>query len=360
MSRHLEEVKERVFEKNVDAILVLNLEGSNRITTRYLSNFTGSFSALLITPKRHIIITDSRYWVQVKEESDFELVKYVPPKTFFEVVADLINNLELRKIAIEKDRISAANFDWFASKVNCEFEDVSSLIVEVRATKSEDEIEKMKVAAQIAEEAFKKMLEIARPGIKETELAAYMEYQIKLMEAEDIAFETILASGYRGALPHGKASEKAVQLGEPVVVDWGARYKGYNSDITRVFCIGEPNDEVKEIYDIVYTAQKMARETIKAGMTGKEVDAIARDYISQCGYGEYFGHSLGHGLGLEVHENPSLSYRYESPLEIGQVVTIEPGIYLEGKFGIRIEDDVVVRENGCDVITSLPREITVI
>ena len=181
MSRHLEEVKNKIFEKDVDALLVLNLEGSNKITTRYLSGFTGTFSALLITPKRHIIITDSRYWVQVKEESDFELVKYTPPKTFFEVVADLISNLELRRVAIEKERISAANFDWFASKVNCEFEDVSSIIVEVRATKSEDEIEKMKVAAQIAEEAFKKMLEIARPGIKETELAAYMEYQIKLL-----------------------------------------------------------------------------------------------------------------------------------------------------------------------------------
>jgi len=360
VSKHLEEVKNKIFEKNVDALLVLNLEGSNKITTRYLSGFTGTFSALLITPKRHIIITDSRYWVQVKEESNFELVKYTPPKTFFEVVADLISNLELRRVAIEKERISAASFDWFASKVNCEFEDVSSIIVEVRATKSEDEIEKMKIAAQIAEEAFKKMLEIARPGIKETELAAYMEYQIKLLGAEDLAFETILASGYRGALPHGKASEKAVQLGEPVVVDWGARYKGYNSDITRVFCIGEPSNEVKEVYNIVYLAQKKARESIKAGMTGKEGDAIARDYITQCGYGEYFGHTLGHGLGLEVHESPSLSYRYERPLEVGQVVTVEPGVYLEGKFGIRIEDDVVIRENGCDLITSLPRELFVV
>lgn len=360
MTKHLEEVKSKIFEKDIDALIVLNVEGSNRVTTRYLSGFTGSFSALLITPRRHIIITDSRYWTQVKQESDFELVKYIPPRTFLETVAELIASLDLRKVAIEKDRISAGYFESLSSKVNAQFEDVSNLIVEVRAKKSEDEIEKMKVAVEIAESAFKKMLEIAKPGMKEYELAAYLEYQMKLLGAEDIAFESIIASGYRGALPHGKASDKVIEKGEPIVVDWGARYQGYNSDLTRVFCIGEPSDKVKQVHRIVYEAQQKALEVIKAGVTGKEVDSIARNHITESGYGEYFGHGLGHGLGLEVHENPSLSLRYDKLLEVGHVVTVEPGIYLENEFGIRIEEDVVVREEGCQILTTLPRELIII
>lgn len=361
MSYSLQVVKERVFEKDIDAILVLNIESSNAVTTRYLSGFTGSFSALLITPKRHIIVTDSRYWTQVKQESTFELVKYIPPKSFLDTVCELVSNMDLRKLAIEKDRISVTHFESLKEKLpNCEFEDISSLLLEIRSIKTEEEVKLVKSAVEIAQEAFKKMLEIAKVGMKEKELAAYMEYQIKLLGADDVAFDTIIASGYRGALPHGKASEKEIAKGEPIVVDWGARYRGYNSDLTRVFCIGEPNDRVREVYKIVYDAQQKALEAIKAGITGKEVDSIARNHISECGYGEYFGHGLGHGLGLEVHENPGLSYRWDKPLIDGQIVTVEPGIYLEGQFGIRIEEDVVVRENGCEILTTLSREIFVI
>ncbi|MCX7653283.1 MAG: Xaa-Pro peptidase family protein [Fervidobacterium sp.] len=360
MDKHLEEVKSKIFEKEIDALIVLNIENSNRVTTRYLSGFTGSFSALLITPKRHIIITDSRYWTQVKHESNFELVKYTPPRTFLETVAELINTLELRKIAIEKDRISAGYFETLSSKVNAQFEDVSNLILDVRAKKSEEEIEKIKIAVEIAENAFKRMLEIVKPGMKEYELSAFLEYQMRLLGAEDVAFESIVASGYRGALPHGKATDKVIEKGEPVVVDWGARYQGYNSDLTRVFCIGEAPEKVKEVYKIVYDAQQKALEIIKAGITGKEVDSVARNHINELGYGEFFGHGLGHGIGLEVHENPSLSYRYDKPLESGHVVTVEPGIYLEGEFGIRIEEDVVVRENGCQILTTLTRELIIV
>ncbi|WP_448376044.1 M24 family metallopeptidase [Fervidobacterium sp.] len=357
----LEKVKAKVFERDIDAILVLNIESSNTVTTRYLSGFTGSFSALLITPKRHIIVTDSRYWTQVKQESTFELVKYIPPRSFLDTVVELIRNLDLRRVAIEKDRISAGVFDSLKDKLNdCEFEDISSLVVEVRSVKEDCEIEKIKVAVDIAQEAFKKMLEIARPGMKEYELAAYLEYQMKLLGADEPAFDTIVASGHRGALPHGKASDKIIEKGEPIVVDWGARYKGYNSDITRVFSIGEPSDTVKQVYNIVYEAQQKALEAIRAGVTGKEIDTIARNHIQEAGYGEYFGHGLGHGLGLEVHENPGLSYRWDKPLIDGQIVTVEPGIYLEGEFGIRIEEDVVVRENGCEILTTLPRNLLII
>ncbi|ODN31175.1 M24 family metallopeptidase [Fervidobacterium thailandense] len=360
MNNHLQEVKDRVFQSGIDAILVLNIESSNTVTTRYLSGFTGSFSALIITPKRHIILTDSRYWTQVKSESDFELVKYLPPKTFLDSIAEILSSLEVKKLGLEKDKISLAHYETLVSKVNCEIEDISAIISDVRSRKSEEEIEQIKVAVEIAEEAFRKMLEIVRPGMKESELAAYLEYQVKLLGAEDVAFESIIASGPRSALPHGRASKKVIEKGEPVVVDWGARYKGYNSDITRVFCIGEPNERVKLVHRIVYEAQQKALEGIKAGKTGREIDEIARNHINEAGYGEFFGHGLGHGLGLEVHESPSLSYRNDKPLEVGNVVTVEPGIYLEGEFGVRIEEDVVVTENGCTVLTTLERGLIIL
>lgn len=359
MNVHLIEVKNKLLEMELDALFVLNIESSNLVTTRYLSGFTGAFAALLITQEREIIVTDSNYWEQVKKESNFELVKYAPPKTFFGTIIDLIRSLNIKKIAIEKDRISAGFFEALKSASNVEFEDVSMLLYEIRAKKSSDEIEKIKVAVEIAEEAFKKLLEIVKPGMKEYEVATYLECQIKSM-GFNTAFDSIVASGYRSALPIGKPSDKIIRKGEPVIVDWGARYQGYNSDLTRVFCIGEPSDKVKHVHKIVYSAQQKVLEIIKAGITGKEIDLVARNYITENGYGEYFGHDLGHGIGLEVHENPALSFWYDRPLEEGHVVTVEPGIYLENEFGIRIEENVVVRKNSCQLLTTLSREIAIV
>ncbi len=356
----LDTFENKIFSEN-DLLLVLNIESSNAVTTRYLSGFSGSFSALIITPKRKIIITDSRYWTQVKEESSFELVKYTRGKTFLEHTVEIVKQFEPKKIAIEKDRINASTFEKLTQMLNdVEFTDVSSILVEARAVKTEKEIEIIQSAVEIAQEAFKKALEIVKPGMKESEFAAYMEYQMKLLGAEKPAFDTIVASGQRGALPHGKASEKTIERGEPVVVDWGAYYKGYNSDITRVFCIGEPNELVKKVHRIVYEAQERALKEIKAGKTGKEIDSLARDYITEMGYGEFFGHGLGHGLGMEVHEMPGLNYVNEKPLHAGNIVTVEPGIYLEGDFGIRIEEDVLVTEEGCRILTTLDRNLIIV
>lgn len=356
----IQEIKDRVFERDVEAILILNVENSSSITTRYLSGFTGSFSALIITPRRNIILTDSRYWTQAKEESTFELVKYVPPKTFLDTVVDILSNLDVRKIGLEKDKISLSTYETLTSRLSCSVEDVSQILSDVRARKSKEEVEKIKIAVRIAEEAFKKMLEIVQEGMSERELAAYLEYQMKILGAEDVAFETIVASGPRGALPHGRATERRIGRGEPVVVDWGARYGGYNSDITRVFSVGEPSDKVKRVHEIVLAAQSRALEKLKAGVTGREVDEVARKLIVDEGYGEYFGHGLGHGLGLAVHEEPSLSYRNDKPLAPGNVVTVEPGVYLEGEFGIRVEEDVLVTDNGCEVLTTLDRSLIVL
>ncbi|ABR30171.1 Xaa-Pro dipeptidase [Thermosipho melanesiensis] len=346
--------------KGLDVLVVLNIESSNKPSTRFISGFTGSFSGTIYSKDRRIIITDSRYWEQVKMESDFELVKYKADKKFLDIIVDFLKKMEVKRVGIEKERTLANHLEYLTENLDVEFVDVSADLLKLRAVKSEKEVEQIRKAIYIAEEAFKKTLEIIRPKITEKEIAAYLEYQIKLLGGDKFSFDTIVASGWRGALPHGIATEKEIEIGEPVVVDWGAYYNGYASDLTRVFCIGEPNDEVKRVHEVVLKAQQEAINIARAGLTGAEIDKASRDYISQNGYGEFFGHSLGHGIGLEVHEEPRLSFSNKEKLPENAVVTVEPGIYLPKKFGIRIEDDIILTNSGCEVLSSLPRDIFVV
>ncbi|MBO8160888.1 MAG: aminopeptidase P family protein [Thermosipho sp. (in: Bacteria)] len=347
-------------EKAVDTLLVLNFENSNNPSQRYVSGFSGSLSAVIFSKDRRLIITDSRYWEQVKIESDFELIKYTGG-SFLDFLVENIKKIKSKVIGIEKGRVSTSVFEKLVKMLdNVEFVDLTEELLNIRAVKTYNEIEKIRKAILIAEEAFRKTLDIVKEGITEKEVAAYLEYQMKLLGADRIAFETIVASGWRGALPHGIASEKKIQKGEPVVVDWGAVYQGYVSDLTRVFCIGEPDEKVREIHKIVLDAQEKALNNIKAGLTGKKIDEFAREHIEEKGYGKYFGHSLGHGIGLEVHEEPRFSPSYDKEISENTIVTVEPGIYLPKEFGIRIEDDVLVTENGCEVLSSLPRNIFVV
>jgi Xaa-Pro aminopeptidase len=194
----------------------------------------------------------------------------------------------------------------------------------------------------------------------EQELKAKLESKMLELGAEGTSFDTIVASGYRGALPHGVASEKVIEQGELITLDFGAYYKGYSSDITRTFAIGEPDEKMKEIYQIVLTANQKGIEAAKAGITGKELDAVARDYITEQGYGEAFGHSLGHGIGLDVHEGPALSKKSDSLLQQNNCVTIEPGIYVDGLGGVRIEDDILITENGCELFTKCTKDLIIL
>ncbi|MDK2885574.1 MAG: Xaa-Pro aminopeptidase [Thermosipho sp. (in: thermotogales)] len=356
----MEKLTNLLKEKNVDALLVFNIENSNNATTRYISGFSGSFSVIIFTRDRRIIITDSRYWEQVRLETEFELIKFSGGQKLVDLVADNLEKLAVKNVGIEKGKISLALFESLKEKIDVNYVDLTKELLQLRAIKTDSEIEKIRKAIFIAEEAFKKTLEIVKEGITEKEVAAYLEYQMKLLGADKIAFETIVASGWRGALPHGIASEKKIEKGEPVVVDWGASYKGYVSDLTRVFCIGKPDQKVIEIHKIVLDAQENAINGIKAGLTGEAIDKMAREHIEKMGYGEKFGHSLGHGIGLEVHEEPRFSPTNKGVIEAGSVVTVEPGIYLPGEFGIRIEDDVLVTDEGCEVLSSLPRNIFVI
>lgn len=223
--------------------------------------------------------------------------------------------------------------------------------------KTDSEIKILKEAAQIADAAFEHILSFIRPGVSEIEVSNELEFFMRKQGATSSSFDIIVASGLRSALPHGVASEKVIEKGDFVTLDFGAYYKGYCSDITRTIAVGEPSDKLKEIYNVVLEAQIRGVNGIKAGLTGREADALTRDYITEKGYGEYFGHSTGHGVGLEIHEAPGLAFRSETVLEPGMAVTVEPGIYIPGVGGVRIEDDIIITSEGNEGSRSLRKNL---
>ncbi|PLV57675.1 aminopeptidase P family protein [Thermotoga sp. SG1] len=351
---------ELAMKKGADAFLIVNVENSSRASSIYFSGFTGSFSIILISESARLLITDPRYTSQAKQETDFE-VREVRDGDFIGVLKNVIKDLNIKVIALEEERLSLSMFRKLSTALGKrKFIGLDEEVKNLRMIKDEKEIGRIKQAIEISERAFLETIQQIRAGMTEKEIAALLEYTMKKEGAEKTAFDSIVASGWRSALPHGKPTEKVVERGDVIVIDFGAVYENYCADITRVVCIGEPSDRVKEIHGIVLEAQERALKNAKAGLTGKQLDSFAREFIVEKGYGEFFGHSLGHGIGLEVHEGPAVSFRNESSLPENAVVTIEPGIYLEGEFGIRIEEDVVLKEQGCEILTTLPRSIFVV
>jgi Xaa-Pro aminopeptidase len=248
----------------------------------------------------------------------------------------------------------------YGDKTEAELVPVSGLVEKLRLIKTDAEIKILKEAAQIADAAFTHILSFIRPGVSELAVSNELEFFMRKQGAAASSFDIIVASGHRSALPHGVASEKLIETGEFVTLDFGAYYKGYCSDITRTITVGEPSQDLKDIYDVVLEAQLRGLDGIRAGVTGKEADALTRDYITEKGYGQYFGHSTGHGIGLEIHEGPGLSIRSDTVLEPGMAVTVEPGIYIAGLGGVRIEDDVIVTKEGNEILTHSPKELIIL
>ncbi len=342
-------------EKKLDAFLA-----THDTDIRYLSGFTGSAGVLWVSKGRNVFITDFRYKIQAEQEVGEKAEIFITDKdkSYTDIIKDqkLIKNEQY----IGFDAYHT-NYDLYR-RFCAEFTEsnlipVKSPLAKLRAQKEESEIENIRQAAKIAMESLAETLPLLRPGITEKEFAAELEYRMRKKGSEKPSFETIVASGWRAALPHGIASEKSIDIGEMVVIDYGATYAGYASDITRTLFLGNPDEKFKKIYNTVLKAQKKAIGTAKAGMTGKEIDDIARNIIIDAGFGENFGHSLGHGLGLVVHDFPMISYRNEEPILENAVVTIEPGIYIEDFGGVRIEDDIIVKKDGTEIITDeLPKE----
>lgn len=338
----------------------LDLEGafiSQPENRRYLSGFTGSAGWLAITQEEALLITDFRYWEQSQLQAPhFELVRIVD--RIDTLMPELVKRLGERRIAFESAHITVDEHQrWMAQNGPVTWVATKDLVEPLRMVKDEMELAAMRRAAALADEAFAYGMTQVRPGMSERELAWLLERTMRERGAEAAAFEIIVAGGPNGARPHARPSDDPLPAGQPIVIDMGACVDGYRSDMTRTICLGEPADPTTfwMVYNTVQAAQQAALERIRAGISGVEADAIAREVIAQAGYGEAFGHSLGHGVGLAIHEGPRLSRWSEDRLEPGMVVTIEPGIYLPGWGGVRIEDMVVVREDGLEVLTLSPK-----
>ncbi len=351
MQTRVNKIAAALQDKAVDALLVLQSE--NRF---YLSGFTGDAGALLITAGQSYIITDFRFIEQAREQSPhLEIIKI--EATLEDALADLAGRLNLHVLGFEADYISYKFYDTLHDKLGeVTLRPVEGMVEQFRLIKDKDELVAIAKAMSLLDEGFIHICRFIKPGVSEREVALELEMFMRLRGAEKTAFPFIVASGARAALPHGEASTKAIGLGEAITLDFGVVVDNYHSDMTRTVSLGSPNAQIREIYSIVLEAQLNALAAVKAGVPACVVDKAAREVIASHGYGENFGHGTGHGVGLAVHEGPGLSSRDTTVLQEGMVVTVEPGIYLPGVGGVRIEDSVVVEQNGCRLLTSSPKD----
>lgn len=347
-------LRTKLKEKNVDAIIVTN--GFNR---RYISGFTGTAGVVLITLDKQLFITDFRYTEQAHAQAvGYNIVEH--KQSVIKELARLISELKLEKVAFEADDLTYDVANQYKDQIDAELIPTVDIIATIRMIKTEEELLVMQKAADISDAAYAHILNFVKPGMTEIEVANELEFFMRQQGATSSSFDIIVASGYRSALPHGVASEKKIETGELVTLDFGALYQGYCSDMTRTFAVGEINDQLKEIFDTVLEAHLRGLKGTKAGMTGKAADALTRDYIKAEGYGEYFGHGTGHGLGLEVHEGPRLSPMGTITLEENMVVTVEPGIYVPNVGGCRIEDDIIITKTGNKSLNKAPKELIIV
>lgn len=348
--RRIAKVRERLAAEGLDAILVT--EPNNR---KYMSGFSGTSGWALITPHQAYLLTDFRYVEQAAQQAPlYEVVEHHGEAVH--TLKRLLNDAGVGKLGFDARHITYAEYEKLAEGLHpVRLVATSEWVERLRWVKEPEEIELIRRAAAIADEAFRHVLTILRPGLRERDVAAELEYKMRQLGASGPAFDTIVASGPRSALPHGVAGERVLAAGDLVTLDFGARFQGYCSDLTRTVALGSVDGRLKEIYRIVLEAQELGLQNIRAGMTGREADAVVRGYISARGYGEAFGHATGHALGLDIHESPSLSKRCETVLEPGMVLTVEPGIYLPGLGGVRIEDDVLLTADGVEVLTGAPK-----
>jgi Xaa-Pro aminopeptidase len=338
----------------VEALIFLGLPN-----IRYLAGFTGSDGVLVLGKDESWFLTDSRYTTQAAMEVPGAAIIEYRGKA--EGIATLLTSESVRKAGFEAEHTSVAFLKTLTEAVPAvELVPIGAELDDLRVIKGADELQLLGRCAEIASQALLATLKEVRPGAVEREVAISLEFAMKRGGAEDKSFDFIVASGARGALPHGKASGKTIQAGELVTLDFGAVYNGYHSDETVTVAVGTPDCRQKEIYGIVLDAHDRALAAVRPGISLKELDATARGYIEERGYGKYFGHGLGHGVGLEVHEKPTVSFRSDQVAEEGMVFTIEPGIYIPDWGGVRIEDTVVVTADGCRLLTRVPKQLMVL
>lgn len=350
----LEKLRNLFGQLDIDGMLV-----TSSANLQYMTGFTGSSGLAVISKERAAFITDFRYTEQAKTQvKGFDIIEH--GGSLIQTAADTILEYGIKKLGFEQNSMTYGTYASYQAVLQeAEMVPVADSVEKLRLIKSSEEIKILEEAAKIADDAFEHILTFIKPGISEISVANELEFYMRRQGADGSSFDMIVASGVRSSL-HGVASGKLIEKGDLVTLDFGAYYKGYCSDITRTVAVGEPSDKLKEIYQVVYDAQALGVLHIKPGMTGKEADALTRDHITAKGYGQYFGHSTGHGFGMEVHESPGLSFRSSAVLEPGMAVTVEPGIYIPEVGGARIEDDIIITEDGNRTITHSPKELIIL
>ncbi|MBE6837492.1 MAG: aminopeptidase P family protein [Ruminococcus sp.] len=331
---------------------------SSDVNRRYFTGMKSSAGTLLVFEDKAYLIIDFRYIEKARKSA--KNCEVVLQNKLYEQISELMNKHNAKKLSVEAENITISQLENLKKRLSCEIDasdELSEAIKSVRVCKREEEIENIIKAQRIAEKGFEYMLDFVKEGKTEREIQLELDFFMLRNGAEALSFDTIALSGKNTSLPHGVPTDKKVKNGEFVLLDFGAVVNGWHSDMTRTFCVGEPTGKMEKIYNIVLDAQMKALSYVKAGISGDELDKIARDVIGNAGFGEFFGHSLGHGVGMEIHEAPTASPSCKNILEEGMIVTVEPGIYLPDEFGVRIEDFVVVTKDGCKNLTLSPKNL---
>lgn len=357
MSNRVAKLQQLLKQRNMEALLI-----SYRPNSYYVSGFTGSSGVIIVTQTKNIVVTDFRYVTQAREQSPDFILEEQETSQIYEEVAKVCHRHKISSLFFESEHLTFSQYEILRSalKESVSLKPAANIVELIRSQKEEKELTYIKESIRIAESSFQQLLTEIVPGMTEKQIALRLEWLMRERGASGVSFDMIVASGARSALPHGVASDKPIATGELVTFDFGCFYKGYASDITRTIAIGSCSLQQRQIYEIVHTANKKAIEGIVVGRKASNVDEIARDIITKAGYGNDFGHSTGHGIGLDIHEYPRVGNASEDTLLPGMVITIEPGIYLQNQFGVRIEDDILITENRYEVLTSLPKELIIL
>ncbi|MBL8047211.1 MAG: aminopeptidase P family protein [Chthonomonas sp.] len=354
MSSNLERTLARMADNNVEAMLVSDIGN-----VRWLTGFTGSFGFAVCSANGNIFISDARYSVQAHEQvTNMEVVIFATPQKVLDVLAAAVKKLGVSKLGFEGSVTYATWAEWTKGLGGVTLEPQSNIIAPLRMIKTADEIAAVTEACKLADACFDHVQRMLKPGVVEFDIALDIEFFFRRHRAT-LAFDVIAVSGPNSAKPHGKPTEKKLEVGDFLTLDFGCGIRGYHSDITRTVVIGETSDKHKQIYNRVLESQVAAIEAMRPGANGRDVDILVREILDKDDLSQYFGHGLGHGLGSAVHDMGRLSMTTDQPIEVGQIWTIEPGVYLDGWGGVRIEDDIVITESGCDILTTSPKELMV-
>ncbi len=348
----LEKLRSEMAAQGLDGLLI-----TDPLNRRYLTGFTGSAGLVLVTAGRAMLAVDFRYYEQAAREAPaWEQVRV--ERRYYETLSEMVADAGIKRLGFEADHVTVAQLEELNERLaEVELCPTKKLVLSMRAIKDEGEVAAIRAAVACADEAFAHLLRVIHPGMREVDVAWELESYMRQHGATATSFPLIVGSGPNGAMPHATTSERVIGTGEPIVIDFGAVVDGYCSDITRTICLGHADGRYLEVWNLVLEAQLRAEEQLRPGMTNKEADALAREALKEAGYEKEFGHGLGHGVGLAIHESPGVSPNAEElVLEPGMVFTVEPGVYLPGWGGVRIEDIVVMREDGVEVLTRAPKD----